>query len=156
MTRVALAVLVVVLGGCALRDDASLRFRSPPDGARVTGAVRLTWTAGDVPPGGRYAIFVDRAPMRPGRDLDSLADSNALCRRLPGCPDADWLADNHVWVSERPELVLPALPASVGRRAPGGLRRHELTLVVLDGTGRRVTEAARRLVLYDRDRREGR
>jgi hypothetical protein len=142
--------------GCAdvaLERDHGLRFLSPPEGARVSLPVVVRWsfdpqrfraTGFDGSHSGKrgvYAVFVDSAPMRPGRHLDSLAAGDKTCETSPGCPDTTWLADHGVYLVRNPQLALRGLPANGGRAAPGG-RRHQVTVVLLDGRGVRTGEAA--------------
>lgn len=166
--RVAAAVMIVagLAGGCGdglqLHGDDRVRFASPPDGARVAPPLLLRWSvdrrrfrpvAFDGSTSGRrgvFAVFVDSAPMRPGRHVDSLAEGDRICETSPGCPDATWLADHGVYLTVRPRLALAALPAKTGRRV-GGRRRHEITIVLLDGTGVRVGEAAWTRTVYASD-----
>ena len=153
---VAVAAAVASAAGCAgvaLKRDHGLRFLSPPEGARVSLPLVIRWkvdpkrfrpTGFDGSRSGRrgvYAVFVDSAPMRPGRHLDTLALGDKICQSSPGCPDTTWLADHGVYVVRRPELALRGLPVVGGRAAPGG-RRHRVTVVLLDGRGVRVEEAA--------------
>jgi hypothetical protein len=144
------------LGGCggvALQRDHGLRFLAPPEGARIRLPLVVLWTVDPQrfrPTGfdgsaskrrGVYAVFVDSAPMRPGRHLDSLAAGDKTCQTSPGCPDTTWLADHGVYLVRSPQLALRGLPTAGGRSAPGG-RRHRVTVVLLDGRGVRVGEAA--------------
>ena len=168
-TRVPLAstatalIVAALAAGCGgdvqLRVDDRVRFTSPPDGARVVAPVLVRWkvdrkrfrpVAFDGSTSGRrgvFAVFVDSAPMRPGEHVDALAQGDRICETSPGCPDAAWLADHGVYLTVRPRLALAALPPSVGRRV-SGRRRHEITIVLLDGTGVRVGEAAWTRTVY--------
>jgi hypothetical protein len=160
--RIQLAALVAAgavlsaVAGCAdvaLERDQGLRFLSPPEGAKVTLPLVVRWTVDPQrfrPSGfdgsasgkrGVYAVFVDSAPMRPGKHLDSLADGDKTCQTSPGCPDTTWLADHGVYLVRTPQLALRGLPADGGRSAPGG-RRHQVTVVMLDGRGVRAGEAS--------------
>jgi hypothetical protein len=144
-------------GGLALRRDDRLHFISPPDHARVTAPLLLRWRMRDFRPvrfdgsrdpgRGEFAVFVDSAPMRPGHHLDSLAAGDPVCRTTPGCPDRLWLRQHGVYLTTRSRLALPALPIAGGRIA-GLLRRHEITIVLLDGRGFRIGESAWTLTLY--------
>jgi hypothetical protein len=158
--RALLAVLacaaVAGSAGCenvTLRRDNGLRFLSPPEGARVSLPLLVRWSVAPQrfrPTGfngstsgrrGVYAVFVDSAPMRPGEHLDSLAAGDKTCEASPGCPDTTWLADHGVYVVRSPQLVLRGLPVDGGRAAPGG-RRHQVTVVLLDGRGVRAGDVA--------------
>jgi hypothetical protein len=137
-------------GGELERDD-RVRFLTPPEGARVTLPLVLRWEAegfrargfdgSRTDDRGVYAVFVDSAPMRPGEHLDSLARGDRTCEATPGCPDRTWLADRGVHLTTQPFLALQGLPSKGGRSAPGG-RRHQVTVVLLDGRGVRVGEGA--------------
>lgn len=166
MRRAACAAAALALAGCAsgtdLRRDDRVRFLSPPEGARVTLPLLLRWSADpavfrprrfDGSSGGRtgvYAVFVDSAPVRPGRHIDSVADSDKPCRISPGCPDRSWLADHGIHLTTEPRLVLRGVPAGSGRRS-GGRRRHEATVVLLDGRGVRIGDGAWTRTFYARE-----
>jgi hypothetical protein len=165
---VALAALALAAGGCGdgleLRRDERLRFASPPEGARVAVPLVIRWSvdrelfrpvAFDGSRSGRrgvFAVFVDSSPMRPGRHLDTLREGDRICQASPGCPDAAWLADHGVYLTTLPQLTLPALPPRTGRRV-GSWRRHEVTIVLLDGRGYRVGEKAWTRSFYAREGR---
>lgn len=161
---VTLAVGVAAAGcGLQLRRDERLRFLSPPAGARVLPPVVVDWRidarafrparfdGSRDPRRGVFAVFVDRGPMRPGRDIDSLAARDRLCSAAPGCPDRAWLADHGVYLTTRPAIALSALPIRGGRRA-GHWRRHHVTIVLLDGRGVRIGETAWTRSFYAPDR----
>jgi hypothetical protein len=161
------AALAAALSGCAdvkLRRDERLRILAPPERTVVHGPVVVEWRidADDFRPAGFdgsavdgrgvFAVFVDRPPIAPGRYLDSLAESDRLCRATPGCPDREWLADRGVLLTTQPRVALAALPAGRGRRAGSGQRAHEITIVLLDGRGRRIGESAWSRTLYAPER----
>jgi len=165
---VALAAAVAALAaGCGnglqLRQDHRLRFLSPAQDAVVTPPVVVRWKIDrhafrpmrfDGSRGTRrgvFAVFIDRAPMPPGRDVDSLAARDAVCAVSPGCPDEAWLADHGVYLTTRPALAFTALPVGSGRTAGAGRRRHQVTVVLLDGRGVRIGEAAWTRAFYERE-----
>ena len=140
-------VLAASAGGCAtdglaFRQDDRVEILEP--GARdvVRVPVRVRWRA-DLergPSGGPYfAVFVDRAPIRPGQSLRVLADES--CNDTDGCLDLQYLRDRHVHVTDEPEVVLDVLPRKSSSQRTGA-DRHEATIVVIDADGRRVGEAA--------------
>jgi hypothetical protein len=161
---VAAAALAAGCGGSLpLRQDHRLRIVSPAQDAVVAPPVVVRWRidrhvfrprpfdGSDDARRGVFAVFVDRAPMPPGRNVDSLADRDAVCSVSPGCPDAAWLAEHGVFLTTRPALAFTALPVGSGRRAGAGRRRHVVTVVLLDGRGRRIGESAWSRVFYERE-----
>ena len=153
MRRAGLLLAALVLGGCAgelaFTQDDRLQFLTPPERAEVRGPVLIEWRMRRPDPGSVFAVFVDRPPMRPGRDVRSLAEDDRLCAVTPGCPDREWLAQQGVYLTRRPRLALAALPEGHGRDA-GSRERHEITVVLVDGRGVRRTEAAWTRVVYAR------
>jgi len=126
--------------GLVFRADRSLQIVNPVQNALVTLPLRLRWTTTSLPPGAkRYAIFVDRAPVRPGRSLRDIADST--CQRLPGCPDETYLEQRNVYETSAPTLMLASLPDQRARNRTSARDVQELTIVVLDDQGRRIGEA---------------
>ena len=143
MGRLAAATLVLVLTGCsftdvAFRQDTRLDFVSPEDRAAVTLPATVDWDfAGDDDT--TFAVFLDRRPPPPGRTLASIADGDDTCERDPGCPDDDYLADRGVWTTTDTSFTFEAI-----RRPTRDDRRelHEVTVILVDGEGRRIGESA--------------
>lgn len=154
-------LLLLSAGGCglALRQDQRLSFLSPPDRAEVSGPLVLRWRmrgfravrfdGSHDARRGEFAVFVDAAPMRPGQHLDALAARDPLCRAAAGCPDAFWLRQHGIYLTTQTQLTLPALPIG-GGTADGALRRHQITVVLLDGRGYRIGESGWTLTIYTR------
>ena len=169
-TPFALLVLCAALSGCvpqglAFRVDDRLTFRSPEDRATVTLPVKLDWEIRDfdvVPPGqgepredaGYFAVFVDSAPMPPGKHLRWVARKDTSCRAADGCPDEEYLLARGIYTTTETELVLEQLPTNStddrDRR-----ERHRATIVLLDASGRRIGESAFEIV-FDVDREASR
>ena len=161
-TVVAGVALAAALAGCGVRlaRDDRLRFLSPPDRAEVTSPVVVKWRmrgfhtapfdGSTASTSGVFAVFVDSAPMRPGKGIASLAAHDPVCNATPGCPDRVWLSEHGVYLTTRSQIELPALPLDRGSKASGSLRRHEVTVVLLNGRGTRIGESAWTLTLYVR------
>jgi hypothetical protein len=137
-----LALGLVALAGCrnhnvAFRDDDRLRIVRPGDRQRVTLPVTLEWKGS----ASLYAVFVDRSPMPPGKDLQWLARGDDACTRSPSCPDRAWFNAHGVFLSETDSVTIPAIPSAPGRRdrSDGG---HRFVLVPLAEGGRRDGESA--------------
>jgi hypothetical protein len=118
-------------------QDDRVTIVAPRDRAEVRLPVTLRWSSRDFD--GTYAVFVDRAPVPPGRTLAWIARDDELCRQTPGCPDAAWLGDRDVYATSSTELTIDDLPDLTE-----GERRdfHEASVILLDDEGRRVGEAA--------------
>ena len=147
--------LVVALSGCvpqglAFRVDERLTFESPRDRSTVQLPVTLDWSIRDftvVQPGtsgagedaGYFAVFVDSAPMPPGKSLRWIARNDAGCRASDGCPDAEYLEARGVYTTTETSLTLEQLPRGddEDRR-----ERHRATVVLLDAAGTRIGESA--------------
>ena len=155
LPRLALALAgVVALSGCGLgelqfRNDERLTFASPGERQRVTLPVTVAWSMEDFEAVGLdgsasdgrgvYAVFVDRAPMPVGKDVTWLARDDDSCLRDPRCPNPTYLAEQGVYLTTTPQVVVDRLPD------PGdgvGDEQHYVNVVLLDGTGRRIGESA--------------
>jgi hypothetical protein len=158
-------LLAAVLPACstdvAFRVDDRLTFTSPEDRATVTLPVRLDWDVRDFTvlpspsPGparddaGYFAVFVDRAPVPPGKPLAYLARKDNRCKRDPGCPDVQYLAALGVYTTTATELTISRLPRD--SEHPDRRERHRAVVVLLDGAGKRIGESAYEIA-FDVDR----
>ena len=147
MTRVTrvlvLAVAVTLSAGCAtsglsFRQDERVSVVTPGDNERRALPLEISWEAHDYD--GYFAVFIDRSPMRPNQGLLALVPDDDPCRQRDVCPDAEWLADRHVYVTRETSLVVERLPDR--RAGDRGSDRHELTIVFLDEDGTRRGEPA--------------
>ena len=147
-TVVAAALLAATAAACAgdgaaFRRDESVDIVQPDNRAVVELPVHIRWEADlEAGPGGGpyYAVFVDRAPIRPGQSLRALADDS--CDDTKGCPDLQYLRDRNVHVTDRTEVTLDVVPRPSTSQRTGARNRHEATIVVIDGDGRRIGEGA--------------
>jgi hypothetical protein len=133
----ALTALLTACNHLAFVADHRLHFVTPASRAVVTTPVTLSWTVTGFD-GGSFAIFVDRAPIKPGQTVGAVAGGDASCRHTPGCPDAQYLADRQVYTTAKTTLTIDQIPALRGK----GTQTHEATIVLLDPSGHRVGEAA--------------
>ena len=148
-----------VADGLAFRVDERLTFVAPEDRSTVKVPVKLDWDIRDfdvVKPGspvredaGYFAVFVDAAPMPPGKPLSWIARKDNSCRPADGCPDAEYLNARGIYTTTETELVLQQLPRTSNdddRR-----ERHRATIILLDSSGKRIGESAFE-VLFDIER----
>jgi hypothetical protein len=149
-------LLIALLGltgcgvdGLAFVEDDRVSIAEPADRATVELPMTVRWSVGDFrvtgPTGaasdeaGYFGVFLDRAPQAPGRTVNSLARGDAACKVDPACPNETYFAGRGVYTTEDTELTIDSLPDL----AQGDTRDfHELTIVLLNGEGKRVGESA--------------
>lgn len=138
--------LVLALSACtdysqlAFTTNDRISFRVPEARSQVSLPVALRWHDSRPRAGERYGVFVDRSPVRPGHELREVAARDVACSRTPGCPDSVYLSDRGVYLTARPSLTLTKLAPLRGGRAREQL--HEVIIVIVDASGRRVGESA--------------
>lgn len=142
-----------LLQGCgfhnlAFTTDTRLHFTAPRSRSLVALPITLSWTMKDfsvVPAGtppassraGYFAVFLDRAPMKPGQTVAVIADRD--CRSTPGCVNATYLAARGVYTTDTDSLTLRELAQLNSYQS---VQLHEATVVLVDGSGRRIGESA--------------
>lgn len=143
-TTLLVALTLTVLTGCdrleglSFVQDDRVHIVTPDANEGVEQPVSVRWTATDVD--AIYALFFDRAPMRPGQELLSLVPEHDACRTEPVCPTAAWLAERNIYLTDRTSLTVAALPDL--RNNNRSKDRHDLVIVLLDRTGKRIGESA--------------
>lgn len=153
---VGLAVLGLLAVACsvdpgriAFRSDERLHFTAPKDRALVSEPVALRWTMGDFEvtrtgeasrDSGYFAIFVDRAPVKPGEGLEAVAADDPVCRADPTCPDSDYLAARQIYTTTDTAFTLEQVAPLTDSVEDAQL--HDVTVVLLDVNGRRIGESA--------------
>lgn len=153
---ICLAVLSASLTGCAdysglqFVNDHRLKFTAPENQELVTTPLRVSWSideftvvnAGRGEPtddAGYFAVFVDQAPIKPGHTLEDVAGDDEACKRDPKCPDKQYLSDRGVYTTSKTSLALKVItPLSTKE----DIHLHEITIVLLDSSGRRIGESA--------------
>ena len=149
LVAVALVLSACVPEGLAFVKDDRLEISAPKSRATVTTPVTVDWTVHDFEVTGKtgderddagyFGVFVDRAPMPPGEPMAWLARDDRRCQATPGCPDRVFLADLGAYTTTETSFTVKNLP---DRDAYQGHESHEVTVVLLDGTGRRIGESA--------------
>ena len=106
--------------------------------AKVRTPVEVRWDASHVPAGG-FAVFVDRSPLPPGKDLRWIVDRayDRACLADPACPDASWLRSHRIYVVHTTAATITTVESS-GHDRHGGV--HRVSVVPLDRDGRRLDE----------------
>ena len=157
--RVAAFLAVLPLTGCGLthlqdlnfRVDERLHFVSPEDRSTVARTFTVRWTMRDftiqpphsAPPSrdaGYFAVFVDRAPIKPEQTMDALAKGDLSCERDPKCPDPDYLAELGAYTTTGTSLRIEQVGNVIGDKEK--LQHHYVTVVLMDTSGHRIGESA--------------
>ena len=143
--------LVAITTACALTscaghgmrftEDDRVRIVTPHELSTAAAPVHIRWTTSPaLAPSQRFAVFVDRIPVHPGQRLRSLGDD--ACKRTPGCPDDQYLAQRNVYLTPTPTLDLPTLPIGGQGASREDRHVHKATIIVVDSAGRRIGESA--------------
>lgn len=135
--------LSIVLSGCALNGlafvtDDRISFRTPKESSKVKLPFTIAWDAEEYE--GSYAVFLDHSPMRPGEDLLSLVPDDDPCRDKPVCPDTEWLNERYIFLTDERRLEIAQLRDR--RSSSRASDRHQVTIVLIDGSGKRSGESA--------------
>ncbi|MHB8669243.1 MAG: hypothetical protein ACYDAD_01580 [Acidimicrobiales bacterium] len=123
--------------GLAFWGNARVEVTRPTPQARSNLPVTVEWTG----PAGAYAVFIDRSPMPPGKDVRWLARDDDACRKAPGCPDATWLAARGVYVTTSKSVVVSTISTTTAGRHRSD-HAHRAVIVPLDAGGGRSGEQA--------------
>jgi len=89
---------------------------------------------------GYFAVFVDRAPIRPGQTMRAVASRDLLCMHQAGCPDRAYLAARQIYTTTKTELTLGQIPSIPGDSE--AVQLHTVTVVLMDTAGHRIGESA--------------
>jgi hypothetical protein len=157
-----LLLAIMVVSGCdtsnyAFKIDTSIKVVAPRARSDVSIPVRIAWTDSEPPANLRldptdpaatyYAVFLDTAPLGPGKRLATLVEHSNQCRLSEGCPTAQQLADAGVHLSAQPSVLLDFVadrrPSSHGDTKD----THEVTIVRMRGD-KRVGETAFRRTFF--------
>lgn len=157
MRRVAsLLVLMTLVTACdtsnfAFKIDESIEIVEPKARTTVALPITIRWTDNNKPLVAKvaprdpiaeyYAVFVDRAPMGPGKTLASLIKGPPPCRPSTGCPTSAQLSDLSVFLTAEPSLSLEFLTDLRSTSRGNQKDPHEVTIVRMRGD-KRVGEAA--------------
>ena len=143
LASAALVAAIALMGsGCSFSglnfvQDKRVSILAPGDRAKVALPVTIRWDVRDFD--GTFAVFVDRAPVPPGRSIESLAEDDDLCASQPDCPTLQWFHDRYVYPTADTSLMLEEVPELSDDQ---GRVFHEATVVLIGRDGRRVGESA--------------
>lgn len=157
---VGLALLVSSCAqGLAFTQDDRLEITAPKGQQKVTLPLTVRWRIEDFDvtgptdaarkDAGYFGVFLDTSPVPPGKPLSWIARDDRRCKVRAGCPDALYLSDHRVYQTGETSFTFAQLP---DLDTYGGHETHELTIILLDGRGRRIGESAwYRAFRFDRE-----
>lgn len=145
--------------GLAFVQSDKVEITEPDYREKITLPLTISWDVKDFevtgPNGesrddaGYFAVFFDSTPVPPGETLDHVAKDDFECQNTPGCPDDVYFADRGIYETTETSLTVKRLP---DLDMFEGHETHDVTVILLDGTGRRIGENAWfTQFLYDRD-----
>lgn len=144
--------LVLALSACGIdelefKNDRRLEFTQPESREIVATPFEISWEMSDFKAvgldgsaeesRGAFVVFVDKAPMAAGEDLDSLTEDDPTCIPEDGCPSLKYLRQRDVYVTQEPSVTIRRLPEVSGV----GREQHFVNVVLVDGQGRRIGES---------------
>jgi len=155
-----LAAAAALTAGCGLthlqdlnfRVDHRLHFISPKDRSKARAPVTVTWridgfriaAPGSEPPthdAGYFAVFVDKAPIKPGQTLKAVGHGDPTCQHDPAsCLTKTYLQGVRVYTTTGTSVRIPIIPDITGDRET--VQLHAITVVLLDTAGHRIGESA--------------
>ena len=138
------------LSGLQFETDNRLSIISPHQGELVGMPLTLRWAVKNFTidregpgPGKRdseyFAIFVDRAPVRPGQTLRAVASNDYQCLHTPGCPNTTYLADRGVFTTAATSFTLTSVARLNNYQ---NVQLHEAVIVLMNSAGQRIGESA--------------
>jgi len=144
-----LAATACLPRGLAFVQDKRVDIFAPQSHTTVNLPVTIRWrvhgfritghTGSSDPDAGYFGVFVDRAPVPPGKPLSWVAHGDRQCEATQGCPDAGYFHDHDTYWTTGTSMTFHQLP---DQSAYHGHELHEVTIVLLDGRGIRVGESA--------------
>jgi len=143
-------------GELAYRTDKRLTFTAPTARTLVKTPIDVRWSIkgftvqqpGTAPPSqnaGYFAVFVDKAPIKPNETMRTIAKRDEECLHRPGCPDETYLEDRRIYTTTDSGLTLDQIPPIPGDKER--IQFHLVTVILMDTTGHRIGESAWQLDL---------
>ncbi len=146
-------ILVPFIAGCSadglsFRQDHSVEITSPEEEGSVTEPATVTWTVEGFEvtgpsdsvsaDAGYFGVYLNRTPQPPGELLDWFVRDDKSCNADPTCPDKGYYRALGIFTRTDTSWTMPPLPPP-----PDGDQAefHEVTIALLDGSGRRIGES---------------
>ena len=139
--------------GLAFEQDDRLEFVGMEYREKVTLPFTIRWRVHDFeitgPNGqsssdaGYFEVVFDKQPQPPGEDLEYFARDDIACVRSDKCPNRKYLAQRGIYTTTDTSFTVKNLPPAPGVELDRGEPDiHDVTVVLLDGQGRRIGESS--------------
>lgn len=139
------------LHGLEFHNDNRMKITSPHQNQLVSNPISLSWTMKDFTvagPGagpvqddtGYFAVFVDRAPVKPGQTLAAVSKHTPSCQHTTLCTTKSYLAGEQVYTTTKDELRLPPIADLLGNNE--STQYHTATVILINTAGERISESA--------------
>lgn len=139
------------LHGLEFHNDNRMKILEPRQNELVSNPITLSWTmkdftvagpgAGPVADGtGYFAVFVDRAPVKPGQTLAAVAKHTPSCQNTTLCTTKSYLATEQVYTTTKDAITLPPIADLLNNNE--STQYHTATVILLNTAGERISESA--------------
>lgn len=134
--------------GVSFRDPRTIEILSPADRGTVRLPFTLRWTIDPAAGTDRVAVFIDAGPIPPGESLAYVARNDDSCKQVATCPDEGYLNERNIYTSTSGTITFEGLGDTRPLGRPSVMDAHRFTLVLIDASGRRLSEEARSVTVY--------
>jgi hypothetical protein len=139
------------LKGLEFHNDNRMKITEPHQNELVANPVTLRWTMKDFTVAGAgagpvndttgyFAVFVDRAPVKPGQTLAAVSKHTPSCQHTTLCMTKTYLATEQVYTTTNDEIRLPAVSDILGNNE--STQYHTATVILINTAGERISESA--------------
>lgn len=139
------------LKGLEFHNDNRLKITAPHENEFVTTPFTLSWTMRDFTVAGKgagpvqddigyFAVFIDRAPVKPGQSLASVSKNDPSCQHTALCTTKAYLAREQVYITTTDQVRLQSVADILGNNE--STQYHTATVILIDTAGRRISESA--------------
>lgn len=153
LSTVLVASSACAISGLAFEQDQRLRFEAPTYRQQIRLPYTIRWSIEDFhvtgPTGdatsdaGYFEVLFDTGPQPPGQGLAYFARNDQVCRTSTGCPDRHYLAQRGVYTTTSDFFTVRHLPPAPGVDLSRGQPDiHDVTIVLLNGSGERIGESS--------------
>lgn len=119
--------------------SSAFRILTPASFSSVNLPLTVSWTEGaPYRPGDKFALFLDRGSIGIGNSILHLIPES--CRKVPSCSEDQYLQQQDVYVTTATSISLVNLPSTSLTGHSSGKEDHEIVVVVLDSSGKRIGE----------------